>query len=192
MKMMQENHSHRVCLGTVLHPAQRGFAYIFGTFQALQEKSVDDLIDLRNYGIRSINFGLESADENILGGLFGKKIDKGMVVEGIAKLTQAGIHYSVNAIAGVIDEETNKRHLEKTAEFLKEIGFEGKVFVPVYRPQGLRNNIRNSGFAAISEEETIKSIYEFRNLLGAGFDSETWPEILTQPIKVIPYPVVFF
>ena len=94
-----------------------GFAYMFASFKSLMKKNVEELKELKDAGLRWLNLGLESADEQVLKTHFQKQ-DLPIVQAGIEKLEKAGINYSLNVIVGFGDEKIENSHLEKTAQFI--------------------------------------------------------------------------
>jgi len=113
---------------------REGFAYMFGSFRSLDRKSVDDMQRLREAGLRWLNVGLETAVDDILSGMFNKHtIDQAKT--GIEKCQEAGVNMSLNVLCGIGDRD--EEHLRKTAEVLKEEGFEGRVYLTRFKkPNG--------------------------------------------------------
>ncbi|MCJ7426469.1 MAG: radical SAM protein [Dehalococcoidales bacterium] len=92
----------------------------YTTPQAALIKSVDELKELHELGLKIAYMGVESGDEGLL-----KKINKGatygQIVEAGRKIKQAGITLSVTVILGLGGPEGSQNHALKTARILSDI-----------------------------------------------------------------------
>jgi radical SAM superfamily enzyme YgiQ (UPF0313 family) len=92
----------------------------YTTPQATLIKSVDELKELHELGLKIAYMGVESGDEGLL-----KKINKGatygQIVEAGRKIKQAGITLSVTVILGLGGPEGSQNHALKTARILSDI-----------------------------------------------------------------------
>ncbi|MDP7180026.1 MAG: radical SAM protein [Candidatus Woesearchaeota archaeon] len=149
-----------------------GFAYMFMSFKSIKRKSVEDLRRLKEAGLRWANIGLESADQRILDEHFPKQtLDD--VTEGIDKLNEAGVNFSLNVIAGL--REGNVDHLLKTSEFLGSMGYDGRVFLARFK--------RSNGLYELNNEEFFREARQFVE------DYEKHPGVDWRAVKA--YPMVF-
>lgn len=108
----------------------QGFAYLFGSFRSLKQKSVQELRELKDAGVRWVNLGLESADEKVLELMFPKHTI-GDIEAGLEKLDASGIGYSLNVVAGIGDME--EEHISKTRDFMRRRGITAKVYVSRFK-----------------------------------------------------------
>jgi radical SAM superfamily enzyme YgiQ (UPF0313 family) len=90
---------------------------IYGGPIDIMKKSLDDLIGLRDAGLKMIYFGLESGSAEVL-----KKVRKGatpeMMIETGKKVKEAGIRLSTIFILGLGGQELSKDHAVETARVL--------------------------------------------------------------------------
>jgi hypothetical protein len=144
-----------------------GFAYAFASFGSLMGKTVEELVELREAGLRRLNVGLESVDSRVLQRFPKHTLDQ--VISGLEKVREAGIPTSVNVVAG-FGEEFDEEHLVRTAEFLRKVGFDGRVFLSRYKDKGGRFGTGIQDFFRLGK--AFADVYNVKNM-------------------VRPYPMVF-
>jgi radical SAM superfamily enzyme YgiQ (UPF0313 family) len=90
---------------------------IYGGPIDIKEKSHQDLVRLREAGLKMIYFGLESGSAEVL-----KRVKKGatppMMVEAARKVKEAGIEFSTIFILGLGGQELSLEHAAETARVL--------------------------------------------------------------------------
>ncbi|UCE05654.1 MAG: B12-binding domain-containing radical SAM protein, partial [bacterium] len=102
----------------------------------ISSKSLDELVDLKNAGLKLLYVGIESGDDEIL-----KLVNKGetydSTVEGLLKAKQAGIKLSVMIINGLAGLKYSKQHVINSAKILNEIQPEFASTLTLMLPYGL-------------------------------------------------------
>lgn len=102
----------------------------------ISSKSTDELIDLKNAGLKLLYIGIESGDEEIL-----KLVNKGetysSTVEGLLKAKYAGMKLSVMIINGLAGLHHSKKHAIHSANILNEIQPEFASTLTLMLPYGL-------------------------------------------------------
>ena len=86
----------------------------------LSSKSLEELIELREAGLKLVYVGIESGDDELL-----KLIDKGetyaSTIEGLLKAKQAGINSSVMILSGLGGLKYSEQHARNSAGILNKI-----------------------------------------------------------------------
>ncbi|MFO7915064.1 MAG: radical SAM protein [Candidatus Krumholzibacteriales bacterium] len=86
----------------------------------LLNKTVREMAEIRERGLKIIYYGVESGDPELL-----KKVNKGaspdQMAEGCRKASEAGIKLSVTVILGLGGRKGSERHAKKTAELINRI-----------------------------------------------------------------------
>ena len=95
-------------------------ASVYGDTRCVANKSVDELVALREAGLGIVYHGLESGDDEVL-----RRIDKGgnraEAVAMAAKLKEAGLRHSVIVLLGIGGTERSAEHAAATAATLSEM-----------------------------------------------------------------------
>jgi radical SAM superfamily enzyme YgiQ (UPF0313 family) len=86
----------------------------------LLEKSVEEMKELRENGLKILYYGVESGDPDILRKVK-KGISPGQMVHGCIKATRAGIKLSVTVILGLAGRKGSFRHARETARVINRI-----------------------------------------------------------------------
>lgn len=99
-------------------PKLRRISSYASPFNLLQ-KTLDELIKIRENGLSLIYYGIESGNYEIL-----KAINKPMkaekMVEGLNKATQAGLKISATVILGLGGKTFSKQHIDDTAKLINQ------------------------------------------------------------------------
>ncbi|MCR5422270.1 MAG: radical SAM protein [Bacilli bacterium] len=128
----------------------------------IKNKSVDELIKLKELGIKEISLGVESGDDWTL-----DRINKGYhasdILEQCQKLDEAGIKYWLTFLNGVAGKEHSISHAINTAKIFNQthpllVGTGGLTLFPGTL---LLDEARNGKFTPLSEEEMIIELKTF-------------------------------
>ena len=86
----------------------------------LLSKTVREMAEIRESGLKIIYYGVESGDPELL-----KRVNKGatpdQMAEGCRKASEAGLKLSVTVILGLGGRKGSERHAEKSAELINRI-----------------------------------------------------------------------
>ena len=142
----------------------------YGDTRSVKNKSVQELSDLNELGLKMVYHGMESGDDEVL-----DFIDKGGTSEeAIAtaiKLREAGIMHSVMVLLGVGGQELSEQHASNTAKVLSQMDppFVGALTTTVV-PKTPLSVLQDEGryvlpnkFRMLRELETIISESHFSN-----------------------------
>lgn len=128
----------------------------------LKNKTVDQLIDLKELGLREISLGVESADDWTL-----KRINKGYtsedIIEQCAKLTEAGIDFWMTFLNGVAGREHSMDHAVNSAKIFSQcnpmlVGTGGLTLFP---GTPLLEEAQRGEFTPLSEKEMLVELKTF-------------------------------
>lgn len=131
----------------------------YATPQAALIKSVDELKELHELGLKIIYLGVETGDEELL-----KKIDKGatydQIVEAGRKIKQAGITLSVTVILGLGGPEGSEKHALGTAKILSDIDpdFAGALTVMLVPGTPLHRDWEEGKFELITPFQSLAEL----------------------------------
>ena len=157
----------------------------YTTPQAALIKSVDELKELHELGLKIAYMGVESGDEGLL-----KKINKGatydQIVEAGRKIKQAGITLSVTVILGLGGPEGSQNHALKTARILSDIDpdFAGALTILLVPGTPLHKDWEEGKFELITPFQSLaelKMIIENANFTDCFFTANHASNYL--PIK---------
>jgi radical SAM superfamily enzyme YgiQ (UPF0313 family) len=157
----------------------------YTTPQAALIKSVDELKELHELGLKIAYMGVESGDEGLL-----KKINKGatydQIVEAGRKIKQAGITLSVTVILGLGGPEGSQNHALKTARILSDIDpdFAGALTILLVPGTPLHRDWEEGKFELITPFQSLaelKMIIENANFTDCFFTANHASNYL--PIK---------
>jgi radical SAM superfamily enzyme YgiQ (UPF0313 family) len=157
----------------------------YTTPQATLIKSVDELKELHELGLKIAYMGVESGDEGLL-----KKINKGatydQIVEAGRKIKQAGITLSVTVILGLGGPEGSQNHALKTARILSDIDpdFAGALTILLVPGTPLHRDWEEGKFELITPFQSLvelKMIIENANFTDCFFTANHASNYL--PIK---------
>jgi len=102
----------------------------------ISAKPMDELIELKNAGLKLLYIGIESGDDEILK-LVNKSETYHSTVEGLLKAKQAGIKLSVMIINGLAGSNYSKQHAINSAKILNDIQPEFASTLTLMLPYGL-------------------------------------------------------
>ncbi|MDH5696455.1 MAG: radical SAM protein [Dehalococcoidia bacterium] len=175
----------------VLNYLNEKFPYLdrvgtYATPKAALIKSIDQLKELNQLGLKIAYLGVETGDEELL-----RKINKGVkydqMVEAGRKLKQAGIILSVTVILGLGGVDGSENHALKTAKILSDIDpdFAGTLTLMLVPGTPLYKDWEEDRFSLISAFQSLKElklIIENSNFTNCFFTANHASNYL--PIKV--------
>ncbi len=128
----------------------------------LANKTVEQLRNLKELGLREISLGIESGDDETL-----DRIEKGYhasdILEQCHKLEEAGIEYWMTFLNGVGGKEHSRDHAVHSAEIFSQcrpmvVGTGGLVLFP---GTGLLEDAAKGTFTPLSEREMLEELKLF-------------------------------
>jgi radical SAM superfamily enzyme YgiQ (UPF0313 family) len=131
----------------------------YATPQAALIKSVEELKELHELGLKIIYLGVETGDEELL-----KKINKGatyaQIVEAGGKIKRAGITLSVTVILGLGGTEGSQKHALGTAKILSDIDpdFAGALTVMLVPGTPLHRDWEEGRFELINPFQSLAEL----------------------------------
>jgi len=148
----------------VLKHLNKRFPYLdrvgtYATPQAALIKSVDELKELNQLGLKIAYMGVETGDEELL-----LKVNKGVnyaqLVEAGKKLKQAGITLSVTVILGLGGVDGSENHALKTAKILSDIDpdFAGTLTILLVPGTPLHKDWEEGRFTLISPFQSLEEL----------------------------------
>ena len=148
----------------VLNHLNKKFPYLdrvgtYATPQAALIKSIDELKELNQLGLKIAYMGVETGDEELL-----KKVKKGanydQIVEAGRKLKQAGIALSVTVILGLGGIEGSENHALRTAKILSDIDpdFAGALTIMLVPGTPLHKDWKEGKFSLISPFQSLEEL----------------------------------
>jgi radical SAM superfamily enzyme YgiQ (UPF0313 family) len=148
----------------VLNHLNKRFPYLnrvgtYATPQSALIKSIDELKELNQLGLKIAYMGVETGDEELL-----KKIDKGVdydqMVEAGRKLKQAGITLSATVILGLAGPEGSQNHALSTAQILSDIDpdFAGALTILLVPGTPLHKDREEGRFSLISPFQSLEEL----------------------------------
>ena len=134
----------------------------YGRVDSLKNKSVEQLILLKNMGYDMIVFGIESGDNKVL-----DKMNKGYyaedIIEQLSKMDAAGMRYSVIFLYGLGGHGYGLDHAIQTAEVLNKLSPVRVLAsgLSIFPDTPLMEDVREGKFTESTETEKIKELYTF-------------------------------
>ena len=131
----------------------------YATPQSARIKSVDELKELNQLGLKIAYMGVETGDEELL-----KKINKGAsydeIVEAGRKIKQAGITLSVTVILGLGGVEGSRKHTLGTARVLTDLDpdFAGALTIMLVPGTPLHKEWEEGKFTIISPFQSLEEL----------------------------------
>jgi radical SAM superfamily enzyme YgiQ (UPF0313 family) len=131
----------------------------YATPQSALIKSIDELKELNQLGLKIAYMGVETGDEELL-----KKVNKGVnydqMVEAGRKLKQAGITLSATVILGLAGVEGSENHALKTAKILSDIDpdFAGALTIILVPGTPLYKEWEEGSFSLISPFQSLEEL----------------------------------
>ncbi len=130
---------------------------IYATAKDVKEKSVEDLIRLREHGLKQVYIGIETGSDKVL-----KLVNKGCtaadVVEAGQKLKRAGIKNSAIIILGIGGVANSREHAIESARVLNQINPEYLALMTLMIRPGtpLQKQVDNGSFELLSPLQIIE------------------------------------
>ncbi len=131
----------------------------YANAKSLSRKTVDELKELRELGLRIVHLGLESGDDITL-----SKINKwgtsDVIIRECAKAQEAGINLFITVLLGIAGSERSHIHAQKTGEVLSVINpnYVGALsYIPVEHTP-LEKEIQDGTFSVLSPEEILQEL----------------------------------
>ena len=101
-------------------PDARRFS-AYGSVFSLEAKTRDDLLTLKQAGLRTVYLGLESGDEETLRRM-GKYMETRLMAGIGRRVVEAGLNLSLMVVIGLGGRSRSRRHAEASARLVNEIG----------------------------------------------------------------------
>ncbi|NLG19057.1 MAG: radical SAM protein [Fibrobacter sp.] len=131
----------------------------YANAKSIARKSLDELRELRNFGLRIVHMGLESGDDETLRRM-GKWGDSSMIVEQGIKLKEAGINLFVTVISGLAGKERSSIHARSTGIALTRMNpqYVGALSLMPVENSLLYNWISSGLFKELTPREHLQEI----------------------------------
>jgi radical SAM superfamily enzyme YgiQ (UPF0313 family) len=132
---------------------------IYGYTRDVRDKTLDDLVRIKNAGLGIVYLGLETGDDTLL-----RWCQKGVKSkENIAackKIRDAGIPLSLTVILGLGGLENSERHAKATADVLNKIDPEYIGALTLMTPPGTRISemVQNGEFEPMDPMDVLKEL----------------------------------
>jgi len=125
----------------------------------LQTKTVEQLQELKSYGLGIVYLGLESGDDQTLTQV-DKRVDVPTMIAQACKVRQAGITLSLTVILGLAGLERSQMHARKTAEALTAIDPEyvGALSLMLIPGTSLHNDWQAGNFILPGPKEILAEL----------------------------------
>ena len=148
----------------VLKHLNKKFPYLervgtYATPQAALIKSVDELKELNQLGLKIAYMGVETGDEELLQKIR-KRVTYARIVEAGRKLKQAGITTSVTVILGLGGVESSENHALNTARILSDIDpdFAGALTIMLVPGTPLHKDWEEGKFSLMSPFQSLQEL----------------------------------
>lgn len=129
---------------------------IYGAPKDILNKTVEELIELRECGLGIVYLGVESGSDRIL-----EEINKGAasgdMIEAGKRISHSGIKLSVTLISGIGGKKHWREHAEESARVINEISpdYLGLLTLLVEPGTGIYERIKEGSFELLSAEEIV-------------------------------------
>ena len=133
---------------------------VYASPQNLLQKSVDELITLKEHGLGIIYLGVETGLDSLL-----TKVEKGVTREQMitagSKAVKSGIPLSVTIIIGLGGPELSKDHAKETASLLNKVtpDYTGALTLMVVEGTPLYSQYKKGEFTLLTPGETLQEMY---------------------------------
>ena len=133
---------------------------VYASPQNLLQKSVDELVLLKEHGLGIIYLGVETGLDSLL-----TKVEKGVTREQMitagSKAVKSGIPLSVTIIIGLGGCELSKDHAKETASLLNKVtpDYTGALTLMVVEGTPLYNQYKKGEFTLLTPGETLQEMY---------------------------------
>ena len=131
----------------------------YAAVQDIEQKSVEELILLRETGLEMLYIGVESGDDELL-----KKIRKGVnhdrTKAALIKAKEAGFITSVTLISGLGGIENSERHALESARVMSGTNTDYISFLTLYLEEGapMYDDLVNGSFKLMNAKECLNEI----------------------------------
>lgn len=133
---------------------------VYASPQNLLQKSVDELIQLKEHGLGIIYLGVETGLNLLL-----EKVKKGVTREQMitagSKIVQSGIPLSVTIIIGLGGPGHSEQHAKETASILNKINpdYTGALTLMLVEGTELHKEYKKGAFTLLTPKETLQEMY---------------------------------
>ena len=134
----------------------------YGRVNSLNNKTVEQLRELKELGYSGIVFGVESGDEKVLT-YMNKGYHADEIVPQLSKLDKAGLPFEVIFLSGLGGKGYGLDHAKKTAEVFNQIHPDRILIagLTIFPDTPLMKDVRSGDFAEATEGERILELKEF-------------------------------
>lgn len=134
----------------------------YGRVNSLNNKTVEQLRELKELGYSGIVFGVESGDEKVLT-YMNKGYHADEIVPQLSKLDKAGLPFEVIFLSGLGGKGYGLDHARKTAEVFNQIHPDRILIagLTIFPDTPLMKDVRSGDFAEATEGERILELKEF-------------------------------
>ena len=131
----------------------------YANAKAIARKSLDELVQLKEMGLRIIHMGLESGDDETLRRC-GKWGDASMIIEQGQKVREAGINLFITVLLGLAGPQRSSIHAEKTGIALTSINpnYVGALSLIPVENTPLYKQMQRGEFNLMSPLEILKEL----------------------------------
>ncbi len=132
---------------------------VYGYAKDVRDKSVDDLIKIKDAGLGIVYLGLETGDDDLLR-WSRKGVDSEENIKACKKIRDAGIPLSLTIILGLGGLENSVRHAQATAKVLNEIDPEYVGALTLMTPPGTRIDemVKSAEFVPMRPMEILNEL----------------------------------
>ena len=178
------------------HLPEMEYVYTQGRVSDLRNKTVDELRELRDMGLREISLGTESGDDWTL-----ERIDKGYraadIIEQCAKLDEAGIRYWHSFLNGVAGRSHTREHAINSARVFSQTNpmVVGTGGLTLFQGTPLLDEANRGEFDPLTEREMLEEVLLFVENLECdctfithhtiGGDNLTGPNFLARKADIV-------
>ena len=139
---------------------------MYANINSMKNKSVPELVELKNKGVVDLVIGLETGDDKILH-MINKGYDSKEAEESLTKLNNAGINYSIIYIAGLAGhgEDNWSRNALNTAKLINKVHPTSLCLTMLYLNEGIPlydEDLKNGEF---TEAKILEILKEYKLLL---------------------------
>jgi radical SAM superfamily enzyme YgiQ (UPF0313 family) len=135
---------------------------VYSTPKDILRKSLDELRQLKNFGIGIVYLGVESGSSNIL-----KSINKGVTVSEMimagARVKESGIKLSTTLISGIGGRENISEHAIESAKVISSINpdYVGILTLMLENGTPIHEDVQKGIFHLLTPEEVMQETREF-------------------------------
>ncbi|NLD94052.1 MAG: radical SAM protein [Fibrobacter sp.] len=131
----------------------------YANAKSLSRKTVDELKELRELGLRIVHLGLESGDDVTLSRI-NKWGTSDVIIRECAKAQDAGINLFITVLLGIAGSERSQIHAQKTGEVLSLINpnYVGALSYMPVEHTSLEKEIQDGTFSLLSPKEILQEL----------------------------------